>query len=71
MRSIRASGSGVGRGALSGPNDNCVEVGRLGACAAVRDTKDREGGYVTANATQWTTFLDAVKSDRFTNHDSR
>ena len=54
------------KSSLSGPNDNCVEVGRLGACAAVRDTKDREGGYVTANPTQWASFLDAVKSDRFT-----
>jgi hypothetical protein len=31
------------------------------------DTKDREGGYFTANFTQWTTFLNAVKPDRFTN----
>ncbi|GAB3694930.1 DUF397 domain-containing protein [Saccharopolyspora tripterygii] len=49
----------------SNPNDSCVEVGRLGDCAAVRDTKDREGGYVTADRTQWASFLDAVKSDRF------
>lgn len=51
----------------SNPNDNCVEVGSLGGSAAVRDTKDREGGYFTANPTQWSTFLNAVKSDRFTN----
>lgn len=50
----------------SNPNDSCVEVGRLGDDAAVRDTKDREGGYFTATPTQWATFLDAVKSDRFT-----
>ncbi|MBQ0926217.1 DUF397 domain-containing protein [Saccharopolyspora endophytica] len=48
----------------SNPNDNCVEVGSLGGSAAVRDTKDREGA---ANPTQWSTFLNAVKSDRFTN----
>ena len=50
----------------SNPNDSCVEVGRAGESVAVRDTKDREGGYFTANPTQWATFLNAVKSDRFT-----
>jgi hypothetical protein len=49
----------------SGPNDNCVEVGRVDDSAAVRDTKDREAGYFTANPEQWAAFLSAVKSDRF------
>ncbi|TDC94373.1 DUF397 domain-containing protein [Saccharopolyspora aridisoli] len=47
--------------------DHLGEVGRLGDCAAVRDIKDLEGGYFTFNPTQWAIFLNAVKSDRFTN----
>ncbi|GAA4857909.1 DUF397 domain-containing protein [Saccharopolyspora cebuensis] len=43
----------------------CVEVGRLGDGAAVRDTKHRAGGYFTTTADQWTTFITAIKSDRF------
>ncbi|WP_026449210.1 DUF397 domain-containing protein [Actinopolyspora mortivallis] len=49
----------------SNPNDSCVEVGRLGDGAAVRDTKDRSAGYFTTTHQQWTTFLDAVKNNRF------
>ncbi|WP_184729264.1 DUF397 domain-containing protein [Saccharopolyspora phatthalungensis] len=45
--------------------DNCVEVGRIGDGAAVRDTKDRAAGYFTASAGQWSAFIAAVKGDRF------
>ncbi|MEY8041649.1 DUF397 domain-containing protein [Saccharopolyspora cebuensis] len=47
------------------PNGNCVEVGRLGDGAAVRDTKHRAGGYFTTTPGQWTTFITAIKTDRF------
>ncbi len=43
----------------------CVEVGRTGAGAAVRDSKDRAAGYVTADRGQWQAFLAAVKSGAF------
>lgn len=43
----------------------CVEVARLGSGAAVRDTKDRGAGYFTADATEWTSFIGAIKSGRF------
>ncbi|WP_017975213.1 DUF397 domain-containing protein [Actinopolyspora halophila] len=43
----------------------CVEVGRIGDGAAVRDTKDRSLGYLTTTSTQWQAFLNAVKIDRF------
>ncbi|GAB3553448.1 hypothetical protein J2S53_001582 [Actinopolyspora lacussalsi] len=43
----------------------CVEVGRVGDGAAVRDTKDRSLGYFTTTSAQWQTFLHAVKTDRF------
>lgn len=43
----------------------CVEIGRFGDGAAVRDTKDRDAGYFTANREQWSAFIDAVKADKF------
>ncbi|MER5394936.1 DUF397 domain-containing protein, partial [Saccharopolyspora sp. NPDC002686] len=33
------------KSSYSQPNGNCVEVGALSGGAAVRDTKDRDGGY--------------------------
>ncbi|MGW0892522.1 DUF397 domain-containing protein [Saccharopolyspora sp. NPDC002578] len=44
---------------------NCVEVGRVGAGAAVRDTKYRAAGYLAIDADRWNEFLLAVKSGRF------
>ncbi|MGJ7907017.1 DUF397 domain-containing protein [Actinopolyspora sp. H202] len=44
---------------------SCVEIGRIGNGAAVRDTKDRSAGYFTTTGTQWAAFIDAVKSERF------
>ncbi|GAA4876593.1 DUF397 domain-containing protein [Saccharopolyspora cebuensis] len=44
---------------------NCVEVGRIGGRAAVRDTKDRVAGFFTASAPQWAAFVSAVKGGRF------
>lgn len=41
---------------------NCVEVGHVGSGAAVRDTKDRDAGYLTASGGAWRSFLAAVKS---------
>lgn len=45
--------------------DNCVEVGRLGDGAAVRDTKNREQGYFSTTRAQWAAFINGVKSGRF------
>ncbi|GAA4876599.1 DUF397 domain-containing protein [Saccharopolyspora cebuensis] len=45
--------------------DNCVEVGRIGGGAAVRDSKDRAAGYFTATAPEWAAFLAAVRGGRY------
>lgn len=47
--------------------DNCVEVGRIGDGAAVRDTKNRDQGYFSTTPEQWTAFISGVKSGRFDN----
>ncbi|WP_243793010.1 DUF397 domain-containing protein [Saccharopolyspora gloriosae] len=47
------------------PNGNCVEVGRLGAHAAVRDTKNRAAGHLTIGAAQWSSFVRKVTSGRY------
>ncbi|WP_019852793.1 DUF397 domain-containing protein [Actinopolyspora mortivallis] len=49
----------------SGQRTNCVEVGRVGDGAAIRDTKNRSAGYFTTTRGQWTAFLEAVKNNRF------
>ncbi|GAA4862801.1 DUF397 domain-containing protein [Saccharopolyspora cebuensis] len=49
----------------SGNSGNCVEVGRVGGGAAVRDTKDRGAGYFTATGGQWSAFVAAVKGGRY------
>jgi hypothetical protein len=49
----------------SSQETNCVEVGRVIGGAAVRDTKDRAGGLLTANSAQWRYFVRAIKTGRF------
>ncbi|MFC7343402.1 DUF397 domain-containing protein [Saccharopolyspora griseoalba] len=49
----------------SSQETNCVEVGRVVGGAAVRDTKDRSGGLLTTDHTQWRCFVLAIKTGRF------
>ncbi|QUH05361.1 DUF397 domain-containing protein [Saccharopolyspora erythraea] len=49
----------------SNQETNCVEVGRVGGGAAVRDTKDRAAGHFTTTGGQWSAFVAAVKGGRF------
>ncbi|MEU6131471.1 DUF397 domain-containing protein [Saccharopolyspora sp. NPDC047091] len=46
-------------------HSDCVEVGRVGGGAAVRDSKDRGAGHFTTTAAQWTAFVRAVGNGRF------
>ncbi|GAB3559707.1 hypothetical protein J2S53_003998 [Actinopolyspora lacussalsi] len=48
----------------SGNTGNCVEVGNAVNVVGVRDTKDRDGGTLVVDSTAWTSFVDAIKSDR-------
>ncbi|MEU6130614.1 DUF397 domain-containing protein [Saccharopolyspora sp. NPDC047091] len=57
--------SGWRKSSRSAQQTNCVEVGRSAGGAAVRDTKDRPAGFLTATGGQWSAFVGAVKSGRF------
>lgn len=45
-------------------NDHCVEV-RLGPVVGVRDSKDRRGPQLAVRSATWTSFLTALRADRF------
>ena len=48
----------------SAQQGSCVEVGSAPGFAAVRDTKDRDGGSLIITTAAWTAFLNAVRADR-------
>ncbi|AUS80508.1 DUF397 domain-containing protein [Actinoalloteichus sp. AHMU CJ021] len=48
----------------SGDSGQCVEVGRAADLAAVRDTKNRDGGMLVVDRDTFAAFLSAVKSGR-------
>ncbi|MBB5153039.1 hypothetical protein BJ970_000573 [Saccharopolyspora phatthalungensis] len=44
---------------------DCVEVGRCGDGAAVRDSKHRAAGFFTVPGAQWRLFIAGVRAGRF------
>ncbi|MFI0463886.1 DUF397 domain-containing protein [Saccharopolyspora sp. NPDC003752] len=44
---------------------DCVEVGRFGDGAAVRDSKNRAAGYFAVSGGQWRSFVAGVRAGRF------
>ncbi|SDO99573.1 protein of unknown function [Actinopolyspora xinjiangensis] len=51
--------------AYTSQETNRVEIGRVADGAAVRDTKERTGGYFSTTGRQRAAFIDAVKNERF------
>lgn len=49
----------------SGGAQNCVEVAQSATWAAVRDTKNREAGTLTFEATRFNVFLGKVAAGAF------
>ncbi|WP_435830244.1 DUF397 domain-containing protein [Saccharopolyspora shandongensis] len=46
-------------------NYNCVEVALTSDAAAVRDSKNPDGGILAFNAQTWHSFLSAVRTDHY------
>lgn len=44
---------------------NCVEIGHVADRAAVRDTKNRDAGYLTTTGKQWAAFISSIKAGRY------
>lgn len=44
---------------------NCVEVALSPSSVAVRDSKDRAGGFLVVDAVDWSSFVSRVKSGGF------
>ena len=49
------------RSSRSGQTGNCVEVADLGTGIGVRDTKDRAGGRLVVDVSEWAAFVDSLK----------
>ncbi|MEU6270470.1 DUF397 domain-containing protein [Saccharopolyspora shandongensis] len=49
----------------SGSVHNCVEVALSSDAAAVRDSKNPDGGILAFNAQTWHSFLSAVRTDHY------
>lgn len=41
---------------------NCVEVADTPGLSAIRDTKNRDHGYLTFESPEWHAFVDSVRS---------
>lgn len=44
---------------------HCVEVGRAGEGAAIRDTKNPAAGHLATTPGQWSAFVNAIKDGKF------
>ncbi|MGW9633346.1 DUF397 domain-containing protein [Nocardiopsis alba] len=45
----------------SSHGQNCVEVADLPSAAAVRDTQNRDAGYLTFAVSEWTALLGTIR----------
>jgi hypothetical protein len=48
------------KSSYSGGNNQCLEVGSTDSRVLVRDTKDREGGTLSFDVSDWSAFITSV-----------
>jgi hypothetical protein len=53
------------KSSYSGPNNNCVEVGRACDRVGIRDTKNREAGHLAVPVPRFLDFIGSVKDEAF------
>lgn len=48
----------------SAPDDDCVEVAKVGRSVLIRDSKDPEGAVLSCTATEWARLVETVRTWR-------
>ncbi|MCC5697174.1 DUF397 domain-containing protein [Saccharopolyspora rectivirgula] len=64
---MTARPAGWRKSSWSAQETDCVEVGRTGGAAAVRDSKNPSGGHLEIPEEQWRSFIAGIKAGRFDN----
>ena len=65
MTSANLSGLSWRKSSRSSSKPNCVEVAFADQAVAARDSKRRDGAALVFSRADWTSFLEAVRTDRF------
>ncbi len=65
MASATLSGLCWRKSSRSSSKGNCVEVAFADQAVMTRDSKHREGAVLAFSQVDWTSFLEAIRTDRF------
>lgn len=65
MTSANLPGLSWRKSSRSSSKPNCVEVAFADQAVAARDSKRRDGAALVFSAADWSSFLEAVRTDRF------
>lgn len=65
MARANLSGLGWHKSSRSNTKGHCVEVAFADQAVAARDSKRRDGAALVFSPADWTSFLEAVRTDRF------